>query len=46
LATPSSAAIAVLLSPAAARSTIRARRASAWAVLRRRDHPCSSLGPR
>ena len=42
LATPSSAAIAVLLSPSAARSTMRARRASAWAVLRRRAHPSSS----
>jgi hypothetical protein len=37
------AAVAVLLDPLAARSTIRARGASAWAVLRRRAHPSSSV---
>jgi hypothetical protein len=33
---PSSSAIAVLPSPSAARSTMRARSAKAWAVLHRR----------
>ena len=42
-ATPRSAATAVLLSPAAARRTMRARRASAWAVLRRRARRWSSV---
>jgi hypothetical protein len=42
LATPRSVAIAVLLSPAAADRTMRARKASAWAVLRRRAHRSSS----